>query len=172
VSDEPEGAARRPEQEALWPSDLFTQGRGWVIVARFKSGGRRVETGVFRLDVCCLGVKLAVYEAGDMDDYQRRIRGHYVRRFPMVATEPCCARKLVEQAVEYARRLGFPPHPDYRRAARVFGGAQAAQCHKEFRFGRDGKPFYRRGPGETEAQARRIVWQLQHRCGAGTSISR
>ncbi len=40
-------SARRPIHEALWPKDLFTQGLGWVIVARFKSAGRRVETGVF-----------------------------------------------------------------------------------------------------------------------------
>ena len=33
--------------EALWPADLFEKGIGWVIVARFKSAGQRVETGVF-----------------------------------------------------------------------------------------------------------------------------
>ena len=42
--------------EALWPKDLFTAGIGWVIVARFKSGGRRVEAGIFLVDVLCLGV--------------------------------------------------------------------------------------------------------------------
>jgi hypothetical protein len=34
-------------------------------------------------------------------------------------------------------------------------------------FGYKGKPFYRRGPRETEEQARRIVWHLQQRCGSG-----
>lgn len=50
--------------EAFWPTDLFEKGIGWVIVARFRSGGRRIETGVFRVDVACLGAKRAVY-----DDY-------------------------------------------------------------------------------------------------------
>lgn len=167
MTNEPEGAARRPTHEALWPSDLFTQGIGGVIVARFKSGGRRMETGVFLVDVFCLGAKLAVYEDGDAPDYQRRIRDHYGGRFPMVPIEPCCARKPVEAAVAYARQLGIPPHPDYKQAARVFGGLQTTRYPEQFTLGHQGKPFYRRGPRETEAQAWRIVRQLQRRCGPG-----
>jgi hypothetical protein len=39
----------QPTHEALWPTDLFTQGIGWVIIARFQSGGRRVEAGMAML---------------------------------------------------------------------------------------------------------------------------
>lgn len=153
--------------EALWPSELFTQGIGWVILARFKPNRRRVEAGVFLVDVFCLGVKLAFFEAGELADYRQRIRNHYVEEFPMVPTEPCCALKLLEQAVEYAGRLGFAPHPDFRRAMRPFGAIATAQCGQEFTFGWQGKPFYRRGPRETEAQARQIVFRLHQRCGPG-----
>ena len=96
-----------------------------------------------------------------------RIRGHYQAEFPMASVEPWCARKLIEQATEYARGLGLVPHPDYKKAARVFGGLRAEQCGQHFTFGREGKPFYCRGPRETEEQARRIVWQLEKRCGPG-----
>jgi len=64
-------------QEALWPKDLFEKGIGWVMVARFKSAGQRVEAGVFLVDVFCLGVKWAAYEVCDRQDYLDRIRGHY-----------------------------------------------------------------------------------------------
>ena len=161
--DRPHAAIR----QALWPPDLFQRGIGWVIVARFKSGGQRVEAGIFVLDVFCLGAKLAVYEATDTYDYQRRIQDHYVSRFPMVPCESACARKLVEQAVHYAQTLGFPPHSDYRQAARVFGGLQVSQCDREFTFGYQGKPFYRRGPRETELHARQIIEHLHRRCGPG-----
>jgi len=153
--------------EALWPKDLFENGIGWVIVARFKSAGQRVEAGVFLVDVFCLGVKWAAYESCDQQDYLNRIRGHYESEFSMVAVEPWCARKLVEQAAAYARGLGFAPHPDYKKATRVFGGIHAEQCAQHFTFGREGKPFYCRGPKETEEQAQRIVWQLEQRCGPG-----
>ena len=93
-------AVVRPKHEAFWPSDLFTQGIGWVLAARFKAGGARVEAGIFLLDVFCLGAKLAFYEDCDAADYRRRIRDHYRTNFPLVSTEVCCARKLVEQAFE------------------------------------------------------------------------
>ena len=167
MTDDLRCASGRLTHEALWPSDLFTQGIGWVIVARFRSGGQRVEAGVFLVDVFCLGAKLAVYEDCDASDYRRRIRAHYQSDFPMVSTEPCCARKLVEDAVRYAAKLGFAPHPGYKKAARVFGGVRADQCTQQFTFGHEGKPFYRRGPRETEQQALHIVEHLGRRCGPG-----
>jgi len=159
--------ARSPSHEAIWSRDLFTDGIGWVVIARFKSRGERVEAGIFLVDVFCLGVKLAVYEDTVTLDYRHRIRDHYMTEFPMLEASPACARSLLEKAVEYARGLGFAPHPDYRQAARVLGGLQAGQCTQEFTFGHEGKPLYRRGPRETEAQSRRIVEHLHRRCGAG-----
>jgi hypothetical protein len=167
MAPNPDRPSRPPTHEALWPKDLFEKGIGWVIVARFKSAGQRVEAGVFLVDAFCLGVKWAAYECCDRQDYLDRIRGHYDSEFPMVAVEPWCARKLVEQAAAYARGLGFAPHLDYKKAARVFGGLHAEQCAQHFTFGREGKPFYCRGPKETEEQARRIVRQLEQRCGPG-----
>lgn len=73
----------------------------------------------------------------------------------------------MEQAADYARTLGFAPHRDYKLAARVFGGVRAEQCAQQFTFGHEGKPFYRRGPRETEKQGIRIVEQLERRCGSG-----
>jgi hypothetical protein len=158
---------RPPTHEAFWPTDLFEQGIGWVIIARFKSGGQRVEAGVFLVDVSCLGVKFADYEMCDAADYRKRIRDHYRESFPVVPVEPWCARKLVEQSVQYAQGLGLAPHPDYKKAARVFGGLQAGECARQFTFGRKGKPFYCRGPRETEEQAKRIIEHLERRCGPG-----
>lgn len=153
--------------EALWAKDLFEKGIGWVIVARFKSAGQRVEAGVFLVDAWCLGAKWVAYESCDRQDYLERIRAHYESEFVMAAVEPCCARKLVEQAAQYAQALGFAPHPDYKKAARVFGGIDVQQCAQQFTFGRDGKPFYCRGPKETEERARQILAQLERRCGPG-----
>ncbi len=167
MAENQEPLIQPPKHEALWPTDLFEQGVGWIIVARFKSGGRRVEAGIFLVDVFCRGVKLACYEDCESGDYRERVRKHYLSRFAMVTLEPCCARMLVEQAVQYARALGLPPAADYKKAARVFGGIHAEQCVERFTFGQQGKPFYRRGPHETEAEALRILRQLEQCCGIG-----
>ena len=100
------------KHEALWPKNLFEAGIGHVIVARFKSGGERVEAGLFLVDVFCLGVKNAFYEMCDKADYMERVRGYYDREFEMLPVEPECARKLVEGSIQYAHNLGFAPHPD------------------------------------------------------------
>jgi len=167
MNDVPGGPTPAATHEAFWPADLFSQGLGWVLIARFRAKGQRVQVGVFLVDVFCLGAKLAVYEDCQRQDYHHRIRDHYQSRFPMVAVQPCCARKLVEQAVQYAQTLGLAPHLDYKKAARVFGGVHPAQCIQQFTFGCHGKPFYRRGPRETEARALAIVRHLERRCGPG-----
>jgi len=100
MNDEPIGKPGPVAQEAIWPAELFRQGIGWIIMARFKSPSRRVQVGVFLVDVFCLGAKLAIYEKCDAQDYRHRIREHYLSNFAMVVVEPCCARKLVEQAVQ------------------------------------------------------------------------
>ncbi len=110
---------------------------------------------------------MAVYEKCESQDYIEQIREHYRSEFPMVPADPGCARRLVEQAVQYAQALGFAPHPGYQKAIRVFEGLPAEQRAEQFAFGREGKPFYFRGPRETEDQARRIVLQLEKRCGPG-----
>jgi hypothetical protein len=158
---------RPPAHEALWPTNLFQTGIGWVIVARLKSAGQRVEAGIFLVDVFCLGVKLAIYESCGQQDYLQRIRGYYDSDFPMAVVDPRCALKLVEQAALYAKALGFAPHPDYKKAARVFGGVRADEWAQHFTFGHNNKPFYRRGPREIQEQALRIVHHLEKRLGSG-----
>ncbi|MHB8522691.1 MAG: hypothetical protein ACYDH9_18290 [Limisphaerales bacterium] len=159
--------ATKRTHEAYYAKDIFESGIGWVILARFKSGGQRIETGVFCVDAWCLGVKRAAFDEWSAQSYRSQLLDHYFSRFPMTEIAPCCARKLVETATAYAARLGFAPHPDYKKACRVFGGIRAEECRQEFVFGKGGKPFYMRGPGETEARARQIVRQLDQCCGAG-----
>lgn len=77
------------------------------------------------------------------------------------------ARDLVEQATRHARSLGFEPHPDCKKAPRVFGGIQPPQHPEPFVFGHKGKPLYIRGPQESMAVARRIVGILAVRLGEG-----
>ena len=83
MTDDLSRRAGQLTHEALWPADLFTQGIGWVITARFKLEGARVQAGIFLIDAFCLGAKLAVYEDCDGDDYRRRIRDHYLSSFPI-----------------------------------------------------------------------------------------
>jgi hypothetical protein len=153
--------------EALRSANLFDLGCGYLVVSRFKADGR-VEVGFFLLDVFCLGVKDAGFcQFHSIADYQ----DDFIHRlFPdgnPVRMTPEAARKLIEDAISYAKGLGFSPSADYKKASRVFGGITTADCAEQFVFGKDGKPFYIQGPSESPARVERILRALEARCGEG-----
>jgi hypothetical protein len=131
-SDRP---SRPPTHEALWPKDLFEKGIGWVIVARFKSAGQRVEAGVFLVDVLCLGVKWAAYESCDRQDYLDRIRGHYeslrtwtTRKRPGYLADymPSNVRSTLALAVTASPSIAAVPRKPKSRHDASFGNWKSA----------------------------------------------
>lgn len=152
-----------PIHESYMPSNLFETGIGDVIVSRRM--GDQIAVGVFLLDTGCLGVKnafLTVLSPGGYQSLVERFRGGK----PLVPVEPEYARKLVEDAAEYAAKLGFEPHRDYRKAKVVFGAIDMGLCDARFRFGKDDKPFYCSGPSDSPARREKILDILTKHCGA------
>lgn len=148
---------------------LFERGIGQVIVARYKSG-ERAEAGVFLVDTYCLGVKNAFFFQGLESVFRERLLKLNDGQAPedvFMVKDGAWGRKLVEDAVAYARGLGFLPHPDFKSACRVFGGMDAKACQETFVFGKDGKPMFISGPGDSPAKIDRILRQLESRCGQG-----
>ncbi|EXJ15843.1 hypothetical protein D779_1067 [Imhoffiella purpurea] len=120
------------------------------------------------MDVFCLGVKNALYKICEASEYPEILaRIHSNPAESMERQHPSCARKLVEEALVYAKDLGFEPHADYRIARLIFGDIEGHACPASFLFGKNGKPFYVNGPNDTPAIQRRILKQLERRCGPG-----
>ena len=117
--------SKRPP-EAFRSANLFDSGIGYVVVSRFKSDGL-VESGVFLLDVFCLGVKNAFFSRLNQSEYESRLVQRVFANGGSQPLTPACARKFVQDAVAYSQHLGFAPHPDYKKACRVFGGISAAE---------------------------------------------
>lgn len=156
-------SAKRPT-EAWHTAGLFERGFGQVIIARFKGSGE-AEVGVFLVDTFCLGVKDAYFTRLWPDEYEKRVLNRLEEQGGREAIEPECARKLVEEAVAYARSLGLEPHPDFKLGARVFGGIEARSCPRTFEFGKDGKPLYVQTPNDSEAFAQNVMGTLTRRLG-------
>jgi hypothetical protein len=152
-------------REAFRSANLFDQGMGYVVVARFH-GATEAEVGGFLIDAHCLGVKDAFYVRLPRSEYHARVLGRLIPEAARLALTPATARKLVEAAVAYAAVLGFAPHPDYKKACRVLGGIDPRESAEEFTFGRDGKPLYVQGPHDSVAMADRVMRQLRAHCGA------
>ncbi len=155
--------ARDPE--TYYSDELFETGLGDVVVCRFKNDGR-IEAGIFLIDVFCLGVIDATFAQFDNEE---EFREEYLNeRLPDVKARPgSWGRKLVEHAAQYARNLGFAPHSDYKKGARVFGGIAAEDCPETFVFGRDGRPYFIPGPTHTPDRLEQIHTILQASVGLG-----
>ena len=157
-------AAAAPVHETLVPSNLFEQGLGNLVFSRALPDGR-IAMAVFLLDMYCLGAKNAFIAVVGRSEYGLRLSRWSGERLQPV--QPACFRKLVEGGVEYARELGFNPHPDYALASKIFGDVRSADCPTRFVYGHDGKPLYISGPNESPDQVRAIIEQLERRLGAG-----
>lgn len=61
--------------------------------------------------------------------------------------------------MEYARSLGFAPHPDFSRARAALGPWEGPSA---ITFGKDGKPYYLNGPND---EPRRVLATLERSVG-------
>lgn len=154
-----QGAEKWPVVQSLVGSELWSEGIGYLVIARQGSGGQLIFAA-YLVDVFCLGVKNAFWDAGtrpDFDDMLQRMS----QTQKMRAIAPACLAKIVKGAVEYAHSFGFSPHPDYRHASMLLEGIDPAACREEFTFGSDGKPLYIQGPNESSSQAAAIMQRVR-----------
>lgn len=169
AADKARNYAKYAVYECLVPSGLFETGLGTLIVTRRPPSGE-IAISAFVVDVFCLGVKNAFFKLASEQDYHNTIKPRLVAPHEgqhFENSHPSCARKIIEGAVGYAGALGFSYHRDYKNARDIFGDIDPSACPVKYDFGREGKPMYIRGPHESSSQARKIVAQLDRRCGEG-----
>jgi hypothetical protein len=160
--------ASYPIHECLIPNDLFISGIGELVVTRRIPNGD-IAMSAFVIDVFCLGVKDAMFMVLPESEYEHRIKGRMSatgdRGFEKL--HQTCAKKLLDGMVDYAKELGFTPHPDYKNANEIFGNIDASVCPVKYAYGKEGKPFYMNGPYESPADIERIINALTKECGRG-----
>jgi hypothetical protein len=159
------GAAASPVYEALAPENLFEQGIGNVILSRRLPDGR-IASGVFLVDVFCLGIKNCFFTVLPPLPYKEnleRISSHGA----LETWHPSCVAKLIRDAETFARGLGFKPHADYTFTRKILADLDPALCPRTFTFGKDGKPFYISGPHETPNDIKRTMDTLARQKGPG-----
>ncbi len=154
-----QGAEKWPVVQALVASEIWEEGIGYLVIMRQGPDGQLIFAA-FLVDVYCLGVKNALWRTGTRQEYDDMVK-HLSQSQRMRTITPACLVKIVKGGVEYARAMGFSPHPDYRHAAMLLEGIDPSTCSEEFTFGRDGKPFYIQGPNETSSQAAAIMQRVQ-----------
>jgi hypothetical protein len=117
---------------------------GYVLITRQGPMGE-VAVAMFLVDMYCLGVKDALGALRSPSDAKQMVE-NLERQGNLTRIPPGLARGLVEGAIAYARSLGFEPHPDYRKAAPIWGDIQAESIEGHFEFGKNGRPHFTSGP--------------------------
>ncbi len=166
VAQSMQAVASAPILHCSVMDSIWLQGIGHVIFSRILPN-RQVAVSTFLLDMYCLGVKNAMFSIVDRPDYDKQVYNKIRDRHELETLDPACARKLVEGGVEYARKLGFPPHSDYVKAKAIFGDIDPETCARTFEYGKDGKPLFIAGPYETQLRCSQIIRTLTASCGVG-----
>lgn len=161
-----------PLDAPTWPIAECRVARCWrtpgslvpVVVARRGPAGE-IAAGVFLIDMGCLGAKNGFMTLLDAGGYARARS-----RIFAGASEACdlaLAATIVRGGIQYARSLGFEPHPDAVAALPLLGpevpeGSQAGGDPRVAFGGSDGRPFYYQGPDDDPDA---VVAQLLSRFG-------
>jgi hypothetical protein len=154
-------AVRAPVKTCVVSERLFTEGIGWLVLARTLPSGL-VAGSFFLIDAWCLGVKDAFFVVITEQIFENRMDASS-REQPFVDIDPSVARKLLHDAVAYAARFGLAPSKDFAEAEAIFGDIRPAT--ETFPFGKDGKPFFVSGPNDSPTRIRRILDTLLKRAG-------
>jgi hypothetical protein len=117
----------------------------------------------YLVDVYCLGVKNTI---GPHAMSSRAVASFVEKVFSSFGAAPVrapleLAQHLVLGAVEYARRLGFEPHPDFADTVDYLGQWKGPSA---ITFGRDGTPMFIQGPHD---DPRKIIKTLERTAGRG-----
>ena len=156
LSDRLTAAAKFPVLDCWITETFYDQGMGWVVLSREIPNGT-VAVATFLVDRYCLGVKdlhaEVIGRATYDEKYDRKMRTEMRPR----QVSPADARKLLDEAVAYARELGFSPPADYPKVLPIFGSTDPAQSTAQYEFGKDGKPYFIAGPYDTPQRCRQIL---------------
>jgi hypothetical protein len=132
-----------------------------ALVARRRRHRRGATVCIYLLDVYCLGVKNAMGPDTMDEQALRRLTNHAFSGYetPPIAAPIELVRDLVLGAAEYARQLGFPPHPDFEQTRPHL---EPWTGPSPITFGHNGKPTYISGPYDDPD---RIIRTLQQAVG-------
>lgn len=138
-----------------------------VIIARQQDEGQ-VLYASYLVDLYCLGIKDVTIDVNvPQKRFERSLPKLCMQEPEAIPVE--LAHEIVYGALEYARKYGFEPHPDFARlhADQVLDPPETHPRSHNVQFGKDGKPFFFPGPHDDERKIKRALQTLESTAGEG-----
>jgi hypothetical protein len=151
-----------PVEACYLNADWKEQGLARIVVTRSQENGK-IMVGAFLVDTFCLGVKNAFCNEGlgRRQIENQLLRGYYQNEEP-TRVGINYVKEIIYGAVDYARGLGFDPHPDFELSRHVLGSEEIDRTRNLKFGGPEGKPLYVAGPDDDAAT---ILQKLRKRLG-------
>jgi len=137
-----------PVEACYLNTDWKERGLARIVVTRSQENGRAMA-GVFLVDIFCQGIKNAFCN----DSLTKRqiedelLPGCYQNEDP-TRIGINYAKEIIYGAVDYARSLGFEPHPDFELSRQVLGTEEFSRTRGLQFGGPQGKPLFIAGPDD------------------------
>ncbi len=165
VAERMRAAAKAPVLDCALHDGGLGQGMSQLLLSRQLRNGE-VAFALLLIDSFCLGLKDGFGRVASLGEY-RSMKRDLDAKYPPQKIDPASAARFVQDAIEFARRYGFEPHPDARKALPLFADLDPSLAERTFEFGREGKPYYIAGPHDSTDRQRRILETLQRTAGEG-----
>jgi hypothetical protein len=135
-----------------------------LLIARYDQRGK-LTAGVALVDLGCLGIKDAFSRKFSLEiEYRTSLLDSVMSMGEMKRIDIDLAAKIVNEAIAYARSLGFEPHHEFKQFEPLLAGANPDAATEDIPLGADGKPFYSAGPNDN---TRNILATLDRAVGPG-----
>lgn len=156
-----------PLFECLVSTNWEEHGLPTVVIARKHTNGN-ITACTYMVDLKCLGVKDTSYLFNVSITEYRDFIDYINENIEMEVVEYALAHNIILAGVEYAEDLGFNPYKDYESVTKYMLEEDTDDIELiEIECGRNGKPYYMKGPNEDMAKANRIIAQLEKTVGFG-----
>jgi SEC-C motif-containing protein len=151
-----------PVEACYVNNDWKERGLARVVVSRGQENGKAM-VGVFLVDVFCLGVKDAFCNEGlTTKQIENELLAGCYQNQDSTRIGIDYAKEIIYGAVDYARNLGFEPHPDFELSRLVLGTEEFSRARGLQFGGPQGKPLYVAGPDD---DAPAVLRKLREKLG-------
>lgn len=156
-----------PMHECWINSDWEESKQSSIIIARKHTNGN-YTIGIYLVDLFCLGVKDTHFEFNIAEPRYLEIVEKYDGGAELEKVDYLLVHNIILAAVEFADDYGFKPHKNYNALTRYILEEDTDEIElMEIDCGENNEPVYFRGMHDTDADAARIIAQLEKTAGKG-----